>query len=116
MKTATLFIAETIALSQSVTSGSVNLRGAADDGFFGIQLVLTGDGTAKVEYLESYNSVNFVTPSGAIEIVTGFTKTSGTSGVDVLTFEPEVCPYMKIKVTETGGANSITVTVILVVQ
>lgn len=116
MKTATLFIAEAIALSQSATSVAVNLRGAADDGIFGIQLKLTGDGIAKVEYLESYNSVDFVTPSGAIEIVTGFTKTSGTSGVDVITFEPEICPYMKIKVTETGGANSITVAIILTVQ
>lgn len=111
--------AVTVAASGSSTSTAIDFgaikRTWQPDGYFSIQVTLTGSGTAKFEYLISNDGVNFIEPTSASDIATGFTATSGPSsdGKDLFEFSPEPCRYMKIKVTETGTSNSVVVTVTL---
>lgn len=116
MKTITLFTEEVIVASGNVVSGIVNLRREADDGVFSVGVIVAGDGTGKFEYLVSSDGDNFVVPTGASDIVTAFTKTSGTGGIDMITFAPVLAPYLKIKCSETSTTDSITVTGVLVVR
>jgi hypothetical protein len=101
---------ETILASGSFPSDPVKVSYA--DGFFSVEYVMTGTGTAKIEYLISSNKAGpFITPASASDIATGITV-----GSDIVSFAPELGKWMKIKVTETGGANPVTITVKLMVQ
>lgn len=110
-----LIDAVTISASGSSTSAVFPTNGILNgvSGFFTLQYAITGDGTAKIEYLSSLDGTNYIEPSSATDIATGLTKTSGSGsdGKDVISFSPIAAPKYKIKVTETGGANSITITV-----
>jgi hypothetical protein len=112
------FSAEPVAANESLISEEINLMDLAQYGFFSLQLTVTGDGTAKVEYLCSNNDSDFIKPVGADDIVTGFTKTSGpgSNGKGFYSFYPEPCGWMKIRVTETGGDNAIAVTINIAIQ
>lgn len=114
MKAFTLLFSEAIAQNGNVTVPAttvpgIDLREVAIDGIFSIYLVSVGSGVIKVEYLESHEGSTYLEPASADDIVTGFTATSG-----IYSFEPELAPYMRLKVTEdnTGGA---VVTLILTV-
>ena len=114
MKTITLMTAEAIASGldltrPATTAPGINLRSIAIQGIFSIHLILTGSGTAKVEYLLSHDGVNFLIPSSASDIVSAFTV-----GADIIPFEPEGAPYMRLKVSEVNAAE-IVVTLILTV-
>ena len=84
---------------------------------------LTGDGTAKLEYELSPDSVFSETSN--VKIVENFTKTSGNAGngksyiltriVDMFTNPSDIgigerFKYARIKATETGGVDSVTIT------
>ena len=51
-------------------------------------------------------------------IVSGFTATSGPGldGKDIISFEPEVAKEMILKCTDTGGADSVVITAIVIVH
>lgn len=107
-----LFDAEVIAASGNSSSPAIDLREIASNGYFSIHYTIAGSGTAKIEYLGAPDdSETFLEPSGASDI--GATLAAGS---DLLSFSPELMPFMKIKVTEDGGANSITVTVWINIQ
>ena len=110
--------AVTVSASGSTTSDAITLSGLGNLGYFSIQVQVTGDGTAKVEYLLSNDGTTFLEPTGASDIAAGFTKTSGpgSDGKDMYTFNPMLSRYIKIRVTETGGADSVTASVWIVVQ
>lgn len=110
--------ANAITLNTNESSARIDLNGRAQAGTFSIQVLVTGDGTAKFEYLLSNDGTNFVEPTSGADIATAFTKTSGpgSDGRDIFTFQPEPARWMKIRVTETGAANAITVTVFLFIQ
>lgn len=112
------FSAEPVAASASLISEKINLMDLAQYGFFSLQLTVTGDGMAKVEYLCSNNGSDFIKPVGADDIVSGFTKTSGpnSDGKGFYSFYPEPCGWMKIRVTETGGVSAIAVTLNIAIQ
>lgn len=115
--TKALFTAEAILANADSTSDAIDISQAT--GFFSLQVALTGDGTAQFEYLASNDGTTYITQSAAADLIfTGFTKTSGpgSDGKDIITFEPELCKFIKIKCTETGGANSITITSTIAVQ
>lgn len=80
------------------------------EGFFSIQASATGSGAAKIEYYVSMDGTNFAEPSGASDIITGLTSSSGTV---TAAFDPPLCESLRIVVTETGGASSITPTIYL---
>ena len=89
------------------------------DGFFSLQIELTGDGTAKFEYAISNDGETYVTQiATADQIVSGFTKTSGpgNDGKDIVSFEPEVTKKMKIVCTETGTSDSVVVTATVLIR
>jgi len=109
-----LFIGTSIAANTSLTlpdGAGIDLRRAAPNGVFSVYFKITGDGTAKVEYLLSSEEYGpFIEPSSASDVTTGQTKTSGpgSDGIDLVVFQPEIAPFMKIKITETGTASAIT--------
>ena len=108
--------AVTIAASGTDTSDAILFGTRVPDGFFSLQVTLTGSGTAKIEYQLSNDGTDYLTPSSASDVVTTHTVSSGpgSDGKDIYKIESMVTRGMKIKVTETGGANSITVTNTLV--
>lgn len=116
MNRSKLFTTQEIIAGASSTSEAIRIRHVS--GFFSIYFELTGDGTATVEYLLSHDGITYLTPVSATEIKTGFVKTSGngSDGKDIIPFEPELAPFMKIKITETGSADTITVTMSFLAQ
>ena len=92
----------------TVYSPAISLVNAQSNGFFSIQLLLTGDGTlADLFYQVSIDGVNFLKPVSADSIVTTFTATSGTgsNGRDILAFNPELAVAIKFGATVTGTAT-----------
>lgn len=116
MVTHKLFDSITITASNAEESTSVKLHPYAANGFFSLQIGLTGNGTAKFEYEISNDDETYITQiATADQIVSGFIKTSGpgSDGKDIISFEPEPAEKMKIKCTETGGVDSVTITATL---
>lgn len=116
MITNKIFDSITIVASDDAESIPLDLQAYADDAFFSLQIELTGDGTAKFEYEISNDGETYITQTAtADQIVSDFTDTSGpgSDGKDIISFEPEPAKKMKIKCTETGGVNSVTITVTL---
>lgn len=110
--------AETIAASGSFTTGEIQLDLEYIEGFFSLQVQVTGTGTCKFEYLLSNNNTDFFEPTGATDIAASITASSGpgSDGKDMYSFDPMIAKSLKIKCTETGGANSVTVTAWLAYQ
>ena len=117
INTRLIFAAETVTAGADSTTDAIDLKNRPE-GYFSLQVTLTGSGTAKIEYSLSNNGSDYLTPSTAEPIVTAHTATSGpgADGKDIYIFEPEMSKFLKIKVTETGGASSIVVTITLAVQ
>ena len=111
-----VFSAEAIALSASATSDNICTHGRT--GIFSLQFAVSGNGTAKFEYEISLDGTNWLEPSTASDIAAAQTAASGpgADGKDIYAFEPILAPYIRIKCTETAGANSITVTAWLAMQ
>ena len=114
--TKTIFSAEAIVASASATSSEIDLASIKPSGYFSLQVTVTGDGTAKLTYSISNDGTTYVTPTGAPDIKTAHVKTTGTSGTDIYSFSIEPARYLKIIVTETGGANAIAVTATIAIQ
>ena len=120
----------TILASANTNTDPINLASLNPEGFFSAYVTVTGDGTLKVEYEVtnewkqqtdgSAPTSGFITPAGASDIVTAHTKTSGTSGTDLYQFpaagEPMFSQWLQLRLTETGGANSVTYTIWLNIQ
>ena len=111
--------------AESLESDVIDLNTIQTRGIFALDIKVTGDGTANVFYKVSGPSVSgwdFIKPSGATNIATGLTKTSGpnSDGHDYFTFEPELARFLKICVEETSlsssGYEPVTVTAYLIVQ
>lgn len=118
MLTNKIFDATTVIASGVANSVPIELLHHLD-GFFSLQIELTGDGTAKFEYAISNDGETYVTQTAAADqIVSGFTKTSGPGGdgKDIITFEPEVARKLKIVCTETGTSDSVTVDATLLIR
>ncbi len=112
-----LFTGTSIAASGSLASEAVDLRRCAPNGVFSVYFIITGDGTAKIEYLlcPTENGA-YIEPS--TDIASSQTKTSGpdANGINLVSFNPELAPFMKIKITETGASSAITPNLWLNVQ
>jgi len=118
MITNKIFDAITIAASGVANSVPIELPHHLE-GFFSLQIELTGNGTAKFEYEVSNDGETYITQTAtADQIVSGFTKTSGpgSDGKDLISFEPEPAKMMKIVCTETGTSDSVTITVTAVIR
>lgn len=116
ISTKEIFTAVTIAASGNSLSAVTDLTGIV--GYTSLQVAVTGDGTCKFEYLLSNNGTDYLEPTGAVDIAASITKTSGpgSNGKDIYYFNPEMARFIKIKITETGGANTVTVTATIAIQ
>ena len=103
----TLFNGTAVLATENLDSPVFNVRDYPCNGSFAIWVEETGDGTAKYTYQVSWDRINFITPSGASDIVTAFIKATGTSGVDYYRFAPGPAPYLRINVEETGDADDL---------
>ena len=75
------------------------------EGFASLQITITGSGTAKITHLSSNDGTTFNTFDGATDIVTAM-----TAGSAIYQFDLPFAKYLRLKIEETGGANSITIT------
>jgi hypothetical protein len=111
-----IFSAEAISASASATSLAIPLDSFKLEGFFSLQVTVAGSGTAKFTYQLSNDGVTYAVPSDAAGTAVDDIVTALTAGSTIHSFSPPMAKYMKIICTETGGANSVTVTAWLGVQ
>ena len=106
-----IFKSQEVAAAGSASSGAIDLGVPVQQGYFSIQVEVTGDGTLKLEYLLSNNDVDYLEPSAASDIATGIASDSGpgSNGKDIYSFKPMAGRYIKIKATETGESNVATI-------
>jgi hypothetical protein len=122
-------ITGTLTANTNTTTEAIDLSKLLPEGFFSAQILVTGDGTLKVEYqvsnvASSLGSVpatgNFIIPTGATDIVTAHTKTSGTGGLDLYVFpasgDPLFAKWFRLKLTETSTTDSVVYTIYLNIQ
>ena len=104
----------------SCTSDKIDLRHIANNGYFALMTnIMNGTastcGTTSFAYSGcALEDGTFVTPSTAVAI-----GTKGTAGRDIITFEPEVMPFIKIIASQTGstaGGNNSKFDIELLVQ
>ena len=104
----TIFKDEIILASGTATSHEIELSLA--EGFFSLYIEVSGSGTVKLEAEVEIGDCGFLVPVEQDDIVTTHTVSSGagSNGKDIYTLEIVTATGLKIKATETGGANSIT--------
>lgn len=102
----------TVAADSAVTSAAVNVSLAS---LFAVKVVLTGTGTAKVNYTVGLSSDDtFVTPDDDGQTTAGLIADSLTVGTYYYSFIPALAPWIKISVTEIGKANAVVASVWLI--
>jgi len=117
-KKVVLFTSETIAASGSATSEPFSI--SSFSGVISYSIKVSGSGTCKLEYLVGPTiDGNYIEPGATASggnIVTGLSSSSGSSGevIDSIS-SPVYADCMKLVVTETGGVNSVTVSLIVYV-
>ena len=118
INTIQIFNAQTIAASGNAESEALDLLSYSQEKRFSLQVALSGDGTGKFTYELSNDGETYLTPTGASDIKTSFTKTGGpgSDGKDLFAFTPELGRFLKIKAAETGTTDTITVTATLAIQ
>ena len=101
------------AAGATVTTDVIDLGSCANTQKYSLQIAVLLDGTATVSVLCSNDYVNFLKPEEGGDIFQGFTKTSGpgADGISrVAEFDIPLCKYIKFQITETGSADTVTVT------
>jgi hypothetical protein len=94
-----LFTAEALTKAGTVSSVVIDLRDVTKTNEFSLQSDIAGLGTVLIEYLlSSTKDGTFSTPEDAIDIATA--QPAGTNRF--YDFDPELSPWMKIKVTENN--------------
>jgi hypothetical protein len=98
----------TVSAGASLLSGAINLGQWTDImGYFSLQVGLTGTGTGKFQWAASANNSDFYISSDASDDIV--TAHVAATGVKIYQFSPITAQWLKLKVTETGGANGITI-------
>lgn len=74
-------------------------------GFFSLQIGLSGAGNVDITYAVSNDGSTYITPAVAANIFTAFDATSGpgSDGDDIAAFSPMVNRYLKIIATEQNA-------------
>jgi len=103
-----IFTAQIVGAGESADSGEIML--GHDERKHSLYYAITGDGTAKIEYLASPDGVSYVLISTAI--ATNKTKSTGeqSDGVHFDELDMIPCETVKFRVTETGSTSGIVVT------
>jgi len=106
-----VFDAEALANAGTKTSEFIDLREIAQDYEFSLEYIITGSGTITILYLVCSTIDGTYIDAGTDLLTAG----TGESLISFTAGEPELAPFMKIKITETG-TNTAGVTVYLNVQ
>ncbi|NNL41060.1 MAG: hypothetical protein HKO79_01050 [Desulfobacterales bacterium] len=98
-----VFQAEAIAQNES-SEYVVDLSRYDCEGFFSLQLGLSGAGQVDVTWSVSANNVDFITPADTDPIFDDFTVASGpgSDGKDIASFDTPLARWLKITVTEAN--------------
>ena len=96
--------------------GIIDLGDFAQVGSFSVWIKVAGSGTLDLSYLLSHDKINWVQPTGAGPIVSGFTSADGSSGEDLIVFQPEFSRFIKFRAEETSTTDPITFTMLFAVQ
>lgn len=108
-------VIDTVTIAASGTANSdtlypngVDLDAFRAEGFLSVEIyVSSGSGTCKIEYQLSYDGINWV--DAGTDIATGITLATDRMIYGFPSGEPVLAPFIRFVVTETGGANSITI-------
>ena len=109
IRTQTLLDSVTITASGSETKVVDAPQWLETIGNFGLHLVVSGSGTLSVELDQSNTN-----ETG--EWVTETIESGITAGNSLIEMNPTLSAYMKLKFTETGGSDSVTVKATLAYQ
>lgn len=87
------------------------------EGFFSLQVELTGTGNVDITYALSNNGTDYITPAAAADIFTAFASNSGpgADGKDIAMFEPLLHHFLKIIATEQN-AGAVVLSAWLAIQ
>ena len=101
-----------ISQNNSDDSDEHDISEIAQSGMFSIQVIISDTSTSTsitITYLLSLDGINFATPTNAVNIATAIDISSGLN--QIYTFEPEVCKWLQIRVTEndTGAVAGLYV-------
>lgn len=113
-----IFDEEVVAADSSVYSSLLDLSMLRTDNAT-LQVEVSGEGRVKFEYLLSANGIDFMAVDGVSNTIKAdIMKNSGPSanGKMLVNFTFKVAEYMKIKCTETGCVNPMTVSAWLVTR
>ena len=107
-----VFGAVVVAASGSIYSKDIDVSERDLNWVFGFQGTVTGDGTATITYLTSIDGVTFNAVASHTSVVATQTKTSGPASNGKILAEfaeaPLSCRFLRLKLTEAGGANGVT--------
>lgn len=114
------FYKSALAASGNVVFDVVDLAKICNEYRLSLQVNISGDGTGTIDILASNDNVNYV--DTATDVLAGAVKTGGpgTDGkyapIIITTAMLKYCRFFKLRLTETGGANTITAELYLFVQ
>lgn len=103
-------IINNVAISKNAAAeGIIDLSRYSTEGFFSAQIELAGTGDVTVTYSISNNGDDYITPTGTSALFTAFDATSGegSDGKSIVSFDPPLCRFLKLIVTE-NNTNPIT--------
>ena len=98
------------AITQNTAESSiVDLSRYNTEGFFSIQISITGAGNITLTYSLSNDGNTYITPSGTAALFTAFGASSGegSDGHSLVSFDPPLARYIKFTATEQN-AGAIT--------
>jgi hypothetical protein len=101
----------TLAAGNNALSNPIDIRGI--DGYLSAGWVITGTGAVRFEILSCLDGTNYLDLSA--DIAAGQTVTSGpdANGKNGASITTVPAPFIKIRMTETGGANAAVVSFFL---
>ena len=108
-----LFDAKALLAEGTADSVAVDLREIAQAYKFSVEYTTTGSGTTKIEYLLCSTKDGTYIDAGT-DI--GATLAAGHDILPFASGEPELAPFMKIRITEDGASNAVAVTLYLNIQ
>jgi len=99
---------QALAAGQNMLSDAIDIRSI--DGYMAAGWTITGTGTVRFEILSSFDASKFLDLSANIadgQLATSGPDGDGKNGASIVTVP---APFIKIRATETGGANAVAIT------
>lgn len=98
----------------------INLTRFNAEGFFSLQIDLVGAGNVDIVWGASNDGENFITPAAitTTPIFDAFAEDSGvgSDGVDIASFDPMLCAFLKLTATENDAGAITSITCHLAIQ